>query len=166
MTANGTSEIKLTKGKKAKVDSHMLWLLEPYKWKAVQNKDRWYAIAYKRKNKVLTIIWMHRLLLGIQGEDYKTKMADHINHDCLDNRLENLRLATNQQNQRNARAHKDAKLGVKGVYWRESRKRFEVRAFLNGKRIYLGFAKTLEKAIEIYNSKIKEVYGEYAYINK
>lgn len=58
--------------------------------------------------------FMHRLILGLERGD--SRVTDHINHDKLDNRRENLRAVTNQQNQQNrAGARVGTASGLRGV---------------------------------------------------
>lgn len=47
--------------------------------------------------------------------------VDHINCDSLDNRLENLRLVTSQQNKMNTRRRYDSTTGRKGISWDSTR---------------------------------------------
>jgi len=60
-----------------------------------------------------------------------TNHIDHININALDNRIENLRILTNQQNQCNRRA--------KGYYWWESRNKWQVKIKINGKQKTIGY---------------------------
>ena len=55
---------------------------------------------------------MHRFILNATNPDL---VVDHINHDRLDNRRENLRICTQQQNQFNRSVRRDNKTGYKGV---------------------------------------------------
>lgn len=55
---------------------------------------------------------------------------DHINRCKIDNRVENLRLVTNQQNQFNKAA--------KGYYWNKRENKWHAQITINGKSIHLG----------------------------
>ena len=58
-------------------------------------------------------------MLNLQQEDLKGLQVDHINGNPLDNRRENLRLVTPQQNQWNRGPQINNTSGYKGVYWSE-----------------------------------------------
>lgn len=90
------------------------------------------------------------------------KYVDHINMDRSDNRLCNLREATNSQNQCNKKTYKNNTSGIKGVSWFERDKNWRVRIQINGKNIHLGYFDTLDKAkIAIDKERIK-VHGEFS----
>ena len=83
--------------------------------------------------------------------------VDHINHNTLDNRKKNLRLATASQNNVNK--------NFKGYTIRENGK-VEVSIRINGKYTYLGRFNTVEEA-ESYRKEIAQmVYGEFVYNEK
>ena len=70
------------------------------------------------------------------------EQLDHINRDRYDNRIENLRMVTNQQNQFNREP--------KGWYWHKIQKKFRAAIRLDGKLIDLGGFDTKEEAIKRY----------------
>ena len=93
---------------------------------------------------------VHRIVayayLGLNLDDPKAQV-DHINHDKLDNRVSNLRIVSNQQNQFNNTC--------KGYTIRENGK-YQVRIRVSKKLINLGTYDTEEEARRIYleNKKI------------
>ena len=66
-------------------------------------------------------IYMHRAIMGAAKGD----AVDHKNGDPLDNRKENLRIATQQENMRNkVRKPPNCTSKYKGVYWHRSMKKW------------------------------------------
>jgi len=94
---------------------------------------------------------------------------DHINHNPMDNRKENLRVCTRQENVRNRRKRADSRQKYKGITlalpncllrpWRAIAK-------LNGKRISLGYYATEEEAASAYNAYASKVFGQFACVNE
>ena len=74
---------------------------------------------------------------------------DHINHNPFDNRIENLREATTQENNKNRSKNKNNTSGFNGVYWDKSRNKWVVLININGKSKNLGRFDTVEEAINI-----------------
>ena len=60
-----------------------------------------------------------------------TNYIDHINNNSLDNRIENLRIITHQQNQWNTKA--------KGYCWNKTKNKWQAKITVNNKEIYLGY---------------------------
>lgn len=69
---------------------------------------------------------------------------DHINGDRKDNRIQNLRMATNSQNSHNRGATINSKTGVKGVYPENGKYRAQMK--INGKQKHIGYFETIEAA--------------------
>lgn len=76
-----------------------------------------------------------------------TGVIDHINHDRLDNRPENLRDVTHVENTRNSKLSTANTSGTTGVYWDKSRKLWIASIKVNYKSISLGRYADIEDAI-------------------
>jgi len=69
----------------------------------------------------------HRLIwLYIYGE-WPSGQIDHINHNTIDNRIENLRIVTNRENGLNHSLGKRNKSGFTGVFWRKEINKWSAR---------------------------------------
>lgn len=98
-------------------------------------------------------IYMHRLIMSFP----ERLQVDHVNRNGIDNRLENLRIVTNTQNQLN-KGRRNSKSTYKGVY--EIRPGvFKSMISFNKKSITLGLFKTPEEAALEYNKKHRELWG-------
>ena len=87
-------------------------------------------------------------------------VVDHINGNSADNRLGNLRLATNAQNIRNSKLNKNSSTGLKGVTPRG--KRWRAQIMVAGKKYVLGSFATPEDAHAAYCKAAQEQFGEFA----
>jgi hypothetical protein len=91
-------------------------------------------------------IALHRAIMG----NPKGKVIDHINRNALDNRKQNLRICTIQENLRNQKRPNN-KTGTTGVsvhnYWKD-KVGYEASIVVNYKKIYIGFYLNLEDAIK------------------
>lgn len=105
--------------------------------------------------------YAHRLVwLFVYG--HLPKMIDHINHNRSDNRLCNLREATDTQNNCNLRIRKDNTSGIKGVSWFARDKNWRARIQINGKSIHIGYFDKISSAKEaIYKARAK-YHGDFA----
>lgn len=54
----------------------------------------------------------------------------------------------------------------KGVHWYKQSKKWMVQIRLNDKQIYLGLFEREDDAARAYNKKAKEIFGEFACLNK
>lgn len=150
--------IPLTKGKYAIVDDEDHELLSDFKWH--YNSAVGYAVRSAFENGKHKKVYMHRSLIEAEG-----LQVDHINRDKLDNRKENLRAVTDQQNKFNLGKHKNSPSKYKGVHWRESKSKWVAEIRHNRKTIYIGIFSDDRDAAIAYNAKASELFGEYANLN-
>jgi hypothetical protein len=88
-------EIQLTQGKVTLVDDEDYDELMDYKWYFIKvYKSYGYAARGGEKNKT---VYLHREVMNPP----KDMTVDHINHDTLDNRRNNLRVVTQKENSQN-----------------------------------------------------------------
>lgn len=106
----------------------------------------------------------HRIVWELHnGKIPEGMLIDHINRIKTDNRIENLRLATQSQNLNNQPGR--SKLGLpKGVQLHNSKYRAKIT--INGKSIHLGVFDTPEEAGKAYEDKAIELHGEFAWQRK
>ena len=98
----------------------------------------------------------HRLAwLYVHGA-FPDGQIDHINGDRTDNRIANLRAATNQQNSENQHAPRsNSKLKMRGVSWHKLAKKYVAQIVVAGKKKHLGCFDTPEEAYSSYVSAKK-----------
>lgn len=109
----------------------------------------------------MTTVKLHRFIMGAE----KGQFVDHINHDALDNRRDNLRICTTQQNNFNTRKADGQTSIYKGVFKRENG-RWRACVRINGKLINIGTFDNEEVAAAAYNWKARELFGEFALLNR
>ena len=105
----------------------------------------------------------HRLAwFYVRGEWPRGKL-DHRSGDGFDNRLRNLRPATDSQNNGNRRPQR-AKMysDLKGVSFYKHGARWTAGIKINGKQTYLGLFDTPEAAHGAYAKAARKVFGQYA----
>ncbi len=153
-------KIPLTQGKFAIVDDDMFEYLNQWKWCAEKTTyDTYIALRAIHLNNKTKKIRMHRVIIGnIKGGE-----VDHINHNTLDNRKCNLRLCTRSQNSQNRNKQRNCTSQYKGVCWHKRRRKWIVQIKTKKKQIEIGFYESEVEAAKAYESKAKELFGEFAF---
>lgn len=88
--------------------------------------------------------------------------VDHKSTNKLDNRKENLRLATQSQNMCNTRKRSDNTSGVKGVCWDASKGRWKAQIKLKGKTYNLGCFDSVPAAEVVVRAARESLHGAFS----
>ena len=100
------------------------------------SKQGYKQCRYKKKDYQL-----HRLVyIYHYGDIPEGLYVDHINRDRSDNRIENLRLVTKQENSWNNSG--------KGYFWSKDHKKWRATIGIDGKKVHLGLFEKEEDAVE------------------
>lgn len=158
--------LPLSKGQSAILDEDDFDRFSVFKWSA-----QWcpctrshYVVRYSDGGvKGRHRIFLHRLVMDLSDDD--PRQVDHRNHDTLDCRKENLRIATRSQNQMNRYKNLNNTSGFKGVSWHKRDSEWRSQVVFEGRRIWLGRYRTKEEAAHAYDVKARELFGEFAVLN-
>jgi hypothetical protein len=104
----------------------------------------------------------HRVIWAIVKGEWPINQIDHRDLNPANNRLKNLREATNGQNGHNKRAQKNSPFGLKGVHWDKRIRRYRARIGVDGQYIFLGHFRTPEAAYAAYVAAAEKHFGEFA----
>ena len=107
-------------------------------------------------------IKLHRFVIDVP----KNKIIDHINHNVLDNRKNNLRICTQNDNAKNKSKQINNTSGRVGVTWDKQTNKWLAQIQVNGKNIKLGRFKNKEEAIRAREEAELKYFGEYKYRRK
>lgn len=103
--------------------------------------------------------FLHRFVLNLSDS---STSVDHINHNGLDNRRSNLRLASPEENSRNGLIRRDNRSGYRGVCFDSTARKWLAQISVSNRRIYLGHFDTPEAAHEAYKAAAVRLHKEFA----
>ena len=106
--------------------------------------------------------YTHRLLWFLTKNEQPPKEIDHINNDRLDNRIENLRGVTRNQNQHNTKTPKNNTSGIKGVGLHKPSNKWVARLALNKKYIHIGCFTDKKEAEQAIKKAREELHKDFA----
>ena len=108
------------------------------------------------------LVFRYRLIWAIAYGHWPTGEVDHIDGDCTNDRLSNLRIATSSQNKRNIGVSSANKSGYKGVFRIEKLGKWAAQIRINKKSTHIGVYETPELAHAAYCRANAVVSGSFA----
>lgn len=136
----------------SKIDLEDVPYVEKYSW---CERSRGYVGRVDSNGKIITL---HRILAKAK----KGEIVDHINKDKLDNRKENLRICTYQQNIFNSGKGTKNTSGVTGVGWRKDTKKWRAYIIVDAVQKTLGSFKEKDDAVKARLKAEKKYFKEFA----
>lgn len=154
--------IQLPKGLNTLVDADIRRLANALTWGIVHAKGKYiYAIHQERRGGKLSTVKLHQFI----ADPPNGLNVDHRNGDTLDNRLQNLRVATKSQNNCNARRSRGTSR-YKGVNHVPNKDRWVARITKDRRTVSLGYFFTELEAAQAYDRAATELHGEFALTNR
>jgi hypothetical protein len=157
-------KIDLGEGEFTIVDSDVYYRLGNFKWYLNGSKGKFYAVrSVKVDSTCTTVLRLHREIMNAPAG----LLVDHHNGDSLDNRRDNLRIATACQNMQNRRVRKKhtASSQFIGVYFDKGRKDWIYQLRANGKLVSTGRFATEVEAARARDRAALKYHGEFARLN-
>ncbi len=136
------------------VSLEFLELIKNHKW--VSNKENYIVTTIDKKT-----TYLHRLIVSAQTDDY----VDHINHNTLDNRVENLRICSNSENLMNrGKVPSSNSSGVIGVIFINERNKWRSEIVIpkTKRNKFLGYYTNKDDAIKARREAELKYFGEFA----
>lgn len=131
-------------------------LINSHEWTLI---DGLYAGTRKKVNGKIKLLRCHRLIMNVADPKL---VVDHINGDTLDNRRENLRIATFKENSRNSTQVRN-RYGFKGVGREDTHFRAQIN--INGIPVRKGRFKTAIEAAKLYDIMAIHFFKDFAKLN-
>lgn len=105
---------------------------------------------------------VHHLAWVIFYGEWPLMDVDHEDTNPANNRIKNLRLATDSQNLGNSRTPITNKSGKKGVSWHAGGKKWQAHVRIEGVNQYLGLFDTVDAAHAAYRRAATQGRGQFA----
>lgn len=153
--------LALSGGFTAFVDHGDLDLISGYCWRPLELEACTYVHAWDGPNH----LYLHRLIAAPPDD----LVVDHIDGNGLNNRRNNLRIATRSQNSANAGPNRRARgktSQYKGVYYDRTRNLWAATIHHQNKTRALGRYATEDEAADAYDKAALDIWGEFARLNR
>jgi hypothetical protein len=134
----------------------------PQKWRTrYVGKEALASLSRKgyKKGKIGGVdCYAHRVAYALHHTEWPSDQIDHVNGVKTDNRIINLRVVTNQENNRNVPMRRNNSSGVTGVCWDKRVSKWRANVVVGGKFKHLGYFDTVEEAAAVRKAA-SEKYG-------
>lgn len=144
----------------ATIDYEDIPLVGQYKWYPRKKTNNFHVRRTYRTGPNVITVYLHTDILGTPPDGM---VIDHINGNGLDNRKENLRFATPQQNHWNSKKTRSSK--YQGVSFVKEIGLWQARIRLKGIYVHLGYHRSDVDAARAYDFAASRLQGEFAFLN-
>lgn len=117
--------------------------------------------GYIRVNIKGKLYQAHRLIWLYMYGELPSQFIDHIDRDRINNRIENLREANVQENNRNRKMQNNNTTGYVGVSKHNPTGKYRARCKINGVEYHLGLYTTPYDAFLVREKFAKEHFGDF-----
>ncbi|MGN6768265.1 MAG: HNH endonuclease [Rhizobiaceae bacterium] len=107
----------------------------------------------------------HRVIWAMHNDRWPAAQVDHVNGDRLDNKIENLREATPQENSCNRRSHRNGTSRFLGVYHHKVTGKWAATIASKGNVLHLGLFSSEREAAIAYDTAARDKHGAFAHLN-
>lgn len=121
-----------------------------------RTSSQWVIGVDNRKYLAHRLAWFHHY------GAWPALSVDHLDTDSCNNRISNLREATDTQNKANCGPRANNRSGFKGVTWHRQTGKWFARIAANGEHHYLGLFETAEEAHAAYEAAARVHFGHFA----
>ena len=155
-------KIYLSEGEWTIVEPEDYYRFRDFRWCVSGNGTSYYAVRNAKTGPFLTkTVSLHREIMNFPDG----LIVDHRNGDSLDNRRENLRIATQSQNMQNRRKKANASSRFIGVCFKKRECLWVAQMKYKKERLWLGRFDNEIDAAKAYDTAAKKYYGEFAKLN-
>lgn len=140
-------------------DGQLFWRVTRGRQKA-GNRAGYLCANGRRYVKIDEKLMLEHRVIWMMHHEEMPEFLDHVDGNPLNNRIENLRPATKQQNAMNRKVHCTNKLQIKGVQTRGCK--FASYIWVDKTNKYLGIFDTAEEASMAYQQAAQKHFKEFA----
>lgn len=122
----------------------------------------WNNGGYRRVSINGKHLLVHKVIWALYYKEKPPEYIDHEDGNGLNNRILNLRAATESQNMQNRGTPSHNTSGHKGVHWHKGTGRWTVKVSYNKRHYYGGYYVEIGRAIEEATKLRTQLHGAYA----
>ena len=139
--------------------------LKPGHVAGTKDKEGYWNVGIKLNTKT-ELFRVHRIIYFLKTkQNIDDFFIDHIDGNPTNNKISNLRCATNQQNCCNKKKTKKYTSKYKGVSWDKKEKKWRAQICFNYQKNCLGFFEFESDAALAYDKAAKKHHNSFAFLN-